>query len=266
MTWTPFRRRTHKAQAPTTAVEPEHVGFVVRTGSTIGARVVNQDRALLAGPVIAIADGVGGSVRGDVAAQVALGRIAIDSALLDPVDAPSAAVKALVEAAHREARNAANALGAVETSSTLALLHVSRPANALVGDVLLTIAWVGDSPVLVADRHGVEQVTVAHTHAPDGHAGRGFALMRAVGGIDASPDLVTRLVQPPCRVILASDGILDLPREVIDAVLTDFDIDPGRCVEELLGLTADINVNDNTTIAVVDLVHTSQRTTLTCVL
>ncbi|RYC05735.1 PP2C family protein-serine/threonine phosphatase [Nocardioides zhouii] len=263
MTWRPRGRRRDQQVGAASLDSRSQLGYVVRAGSTIGIRRTNQDRVLLAHPIVAVADGVGGSVRGDAAAQVSLGRIAIDSAYAQPDEDPAQTVRGLVRGADAEAQKAARAFGAVESSSTLALLHLSRPEEATDDVVLLTVAWVGDSPVLVADQHGVEQLTIPHTDAPSGHASEGYALLRALGGTDATPDVTTRLVAPPCRVVLATDGLLDVPREVIEAVLLDLELDTDRCLEELLDLVRDVRVSDNTTIAVVDLVRSEERTILT---
>ncbi|MFT4187747.1 MAG: PP2C family protein-serine/threonine phosphatase [Aeromicrobium sp.] len=283
-------------QADERAEAPTKLGVVVRAASQVGHRTGNQDRYLVGGSVVAVADGVGGSVRGDAAAQVALGRIGIDSALIGDHVPPVTAVRALTASAHEQALHAATVFNAVETSSTLSMVHVSRPrrsdyreedtpragresepatteestpvladtpADVDVPDdgvekLTLTFAWVGDSPIYLVVDGQVEQISRPHTTAPSGHAGGGYALQRAIGGIDATPDVVQRTVTAGARVLLASDGVLDIPADEVEAALLDPDYGPSDCVEVLLEFAQEYGVRDNTTVAVIDVVDTSQ--------
>lgn len=294
------RLQVHEIDETTTGERyPTTLGFIARTASVVGARGSNQDRALVAGSLVAVADGVGGSVRGDVAAQVVLGRIGIDGALSGTHVPPAQAVRALVDGAHEQAIHAAGVFGSIETSSTLALVHLSRwdgdhgvvgageedtprddrdelseerPPEPVIqyfdgdGEVLVTCAWVGDSPVFVTDGERVRLLTVPHTDAPDGHAGKGFALMRALGGVDGTPDLASVVVRAPTRLVLSSDGLLDVPRDEVTAVIADLEQDADECLALLLVLVESHGVRDNTTIAIVDVLRTERRQTLSHVL
>ena len=252
-------------------VTPEAVGFVVRIGSTTGIRRVNQDRAVAAGPLVAVADGVGGSVRGEAAAQVALGRIMIDGALIDPHVAPAVALAALVQSAHEQALHAREVFNAIESSTTLTVAHLCErrptdvtpkaPTTALVDGPLveLTLAWVGDSPAYLVDRRGVRQLTRSHTDAADGHAAEGHPLQRAVGGSDATPEILTEVVSGRARLVLATDGILAVPETQRTDLLADLTTTAEQCLDHLLDAVDLHGGRDNTTIAVVDLTPGTPR-------
>lgn len=296
------------------------LGLYVRTASFLGKRRSNQDRILIAGSIVAIADGVGGATRGDAAAQTALGRIAIESALINPRIHPEQAIREIIRAADKQAQHTAQVFGAEETSTTLSLFHAtlwsnfandsaedtplwssqqehenritpteahsnemttpvplefaageqrynneSQQKKALdqeLGEVLGTFAWVGDSPIFLVRGDHVEQISKPHTLAPSHHAGDGFALDRAVGGYDAKPDIRQRRLRCGDRVILASDGILDIPGHIRHELMASGH-SASKCLIQFSRAMSEYSIGDNTTVAIIDITASAPRERLT---
>lgn len=275
MRWPRRGFENNRGDPPPPRPQTQSLGIVVRAASTTGHRSTNQDRNLAAGGLVAVADGVGGSVRGDVAAQVALGRLAIESALIGQHVDPTRAVTALVRSAHEQVVHASETLGAAVSASTLTLVRATKVrhhqpdrdptsqgslngAPSSEDELLLTFAWVGDSPAYLVRSGAVEQLTSPHTSAPDGRAGGTHLLDRALGAGDATPSLVARWAGPGARALLATDGILDIPRDRLEATLLDSCADTAACLAALVELALRYDVRDNTTVAVVDVVRTGR--------
>lgn len=262
---------------------------VARGGSTIGARSTNQDRYLAAGTLLGIADGVGGSVHGDLAAQAALGIASADLATR-AVHGPLGVGDLLdaVTTANDYVRDRISCFG--HSSTTLVLAHLGGPPaapRARGTDRALVSTDTVELPAVAVEDEGpatgdvpVSQVTVGETALRPQHpqvlvawAGDSYALwtaggstrvltashevdgvlVRTVGGLDAVPSFCVVPLSAAGRLTLATDGLHAVPRRVLDAVLDDDALAPGYVVEALLDAADTYGASDNTTVVVADI-------------
>ncbi len=221
----------------------------------------NQDNLLLAEPLYAVADGMGGAAAGEVASAIAvqtLGeQLARRGGSLSPDD--------LLEAA--QAANRAVWEEAVEHAEMRGM-GTTLVAAALVDGPRLAIANVGDSR-LYAMRHGsFRQVTVDHNlvaemvaegriskEEGEVHPRRNI-MTRALGvEPEVKVDIFMEKVDPGDRFLLCSDG---LPRELSDerisAILRRL-ADPSEAARELVHEAKRHGGNDNITVIVLDVVR-----------
>ena len=231
--------------------------FVWATASHVGmVREGNEDdvypRDSGSGPgplLIAVADGMGGHVAGEVAS-----RLAMEAAIADggkPSDRVAAANRAVVEAAAAD-----DALNGMGTTLTLAGLQP---------DGTLDIAHVGDSRAYLYRDGSLRLLTEDHTVVAElvalGHLSEEAAanhpqrhlLTRTLGLGPVEVHQVTMLVEPGDRLLLCSDGLTTmLEAETIEALL-----EAGLAVEptvwSLIEAANAAGGVDNTTVALVDI-------------
>jgi len=232
------------------------LGLNIRTGSRLGRRNVNQDRVFFSGRMVAVADGVGGGERGDVAAQVALGSVMLDSAAWGDAESPAATGAALVglaAGAHARVVEVGRRYGACE--STLSMVHVA-PAptgegSARAGSVA-SVVWVGDSPVFLSVAGTTRQVTTPHAQqSPTGRT----SLTRALGARSAIPQSQQLLLEGAARIVVATDGLLAVPAPLLLRLIGDIDASAAHCLERLLEAADQSGARDNVSIGVVDIVE-----------
>ncbi|MDQ2728475.1 MAG: Stp1/IreP family PP2C-type Ser/Thr phosphatase [Actinomycetota bacterium] len=234
----------------------------LRAGSATDVGLVranNQDQALLASPLFAVADGMGGHAAGEVASEVAC------QALAQAFTAGAPTAEALVEAA--EAANRA-VFERARANPEMHGMGTTLAAVALTsgdGVPALAVVHVGDSRVYLV-RHGeISQVTADHSlvaelvaegqiaaEEAERHPQR-HVLSRALG---VYPDVDVDLsVVDPCdgdRFLLCSDG---LSREVSDdqiaSVLRRLG-DPDEAARQLVEEAKAKGGADNITVVIVD--------------
>ncbi|MGC8513253.1 MAG: Stp1/IreP family PP2C-type Ser/Thr phosphatase [Acidimicrobiales bacterium] len=220
----------------------------------------NQDKLLVAEPLYAVADGMGGAAAGEVASAIAvqtLGeQLAYRGGSLSPDD--------LVEAA--QAANRAVWEKAVEHAEMRGM-GTTLVAATVVDGPRLAVVNVGDSR-LYAMRHGsFQQVTVDHNLVAEMVAEgriskeegeihpRRNIMTRALGvEPEVKVDIFIKDVDPGDRFLLCSDG---LPRELSDerisAILRRL-ADPSEAAKELVHEAKRHGGNDNITVIVLDVV------------
>jgi protein phosphatase len=226
-------------------------------------RANNQDQLLLAAPVFAVADGMGGHAAGEVASLTA-----VDALRAAFEHGPVASPQALAEAA-RAANRAV--WDTAQTDAELYGMGTTLTALALVPDgagaETVAVVNVGDSRTYRFSDGDLEQVTLDHSYVAElvaeGRIDEAEAevhpqrhvLTRALG---VAPDVdVDLLVIPPVpgdRYVLCSDG---LSREVTDAqvaALLRRLSDPGDAARELVATAKLHGGSDNITVVVVDVV------------
>ena len=204
----------------------------------------NEDAYALTPSTWVVADGMGGTSGGELAA-----RAAADAALAAE---PSQAV----EAAHR-------AVLAVTTDEHpdmgTTLVHA-----VLVGDEL-QVRWAGDSRAYLLDDDGLQQLTRDHNQAEEllaagqlspqqarTHPGQ-YRLTRALGlGRRTAPQADTVTVPARGRLLLCTDG---LNGELDDAQVAELlgHGDPEQAARALVEAAVDAGGRDNVTVVVVDL-------------
>jgi serine/threonine protein phosphatase PrpC len=223
------------------------------------ARPNNQDQFVLASPIFAVADGMGGHAAGEVASQTAV------EALRRAFGAAGASPQAVVEAM-RAANRAV--WERAQAHAELRGMGTTLTAVALVDDdgaEAMAVVNVGDSRTYRLRNGALDQVTVDHSYVAELVANgqideaeaevhpQRHVLTRALG---VAPDVAVDLrVQPPVagdRYLLCSDG---LSREVTDAQIGSTLrrlADPAEAARELVAEAKLHGGSDNITVVVVD--------------
>jgi protein phosphatase len=238
----------------------------LRAGSATDVGLVranNQDQALIASPLFAVADGMGGHAAGEVASEVAC------QALAEAFTAGPPTAEGLVEAAE-EANRAV--FERAQANPEMHGMGTTLVAVALVpgdGHGCLAVAHVGDSRVYLVRDGEISQVTSDHSlvaelvaegqiaaEEAERHPQR-HVLSRALGVYpDVDVDLTVVDPHDGDRVLLCSDG---LSREVSDhqiaSVLRRL-ADPDEAARQLVEEAKAKGGADNITVVVVDVTGT----------
>ena len=238
-------------------------GTATHTGMV---RTVNQDTSLVAEPLFAVADGMGGHAAGEVASQVAVEALRLNAE-------PSA--EGLIHAI-RVANRAVWEKSAAEPSmrgmgTTLCAVVLVRDERAEVDDVVV-VANVGDSRVYVFHDGELEQITEDHSLVEDlvregrltaqeakSHPQRN--VVTRVLGIEEDVEVDSWEIVPYVgdRFLLCSDGLFNEVDEArIAATLRRID-DPDEAAAELVRLANEGGGKDNITVVLVDVVDDGGR-------
>ncbi|SMH35253.1 Serine/threonine protein phosphatase PrpC [Rathayibacter oskolensis] len=250
---------------PTLIELPQGVLRLSVTSSTdVGSvRRVNEDALLADDLVLAVADGMGGHARGDLASTTAVEALRANApATIGPVEA----VFDLVEAANAAVRGLD--VGGALCGTTLTGLTLVRPDE---GPARWALFNVGDSRVYRWDGSGIEQLTVDHSavqelvsaglltrELAETHPDRNI-VTRALGADDeVETDVWTLPIVPRASYLLCSDG---LTRELSDERIADLfeQRDAGRIArvdlaQSLVHEAVEAGGRDNVTVVVVDAV------------
>jgi PPM family protein phosphatase len=212
---------------------------------------VTGDHAL----VLAVADGMGGTLGGGEAATAAL------AAFLDRLDGSAPltldALRDAVGAAHQRVRALApdGVPVALRAGTTLTAAVATGPR--------LHLAHIGDSSCWLVRRGRLRRLTEVHTHAAAlvaaGAVERGSAAERRLGGLltrflgmpgAVGAQLVTVRVRPGDRLLVATDGVTGaLPVPVLAELLSR----PGVGAAELVRAAVDAGGRDDATALLVDM-------------
>lgn len=222
----------------------------------------NEDAFLLAPPLFAVADGLGGHQAGEIASSIAI------ETLLEA--APRAAdVKALGRAARQanaaviEAAATGRGRTGMGTTLTAVMIEGSRLAVAHVGDSrayllhLGTLEQITSDHSLVADLVRQGRITAEESRT---HPNRSV-ITRALG---SDPDMMADAFEvqaaPGDRLLLATDGLTSmLPDDEIGRVLATSPT-PDAAVDELIDRALNAGGQDNITVVVVDIERRGGRT------
>jgi serine/threonine protein phosphatase PrpC len=242
----------------------------LRIGSATDVGLVranNQDRLLVAEPLFAVADGMGGHAAGEVASAIAV--TALEEAFTDRTpDGLAAAAKAANRAVWDHAQTDLELRGMGTTLVALALVGedgAEELAVANVGDSRLYLLSQGDLVQVTADHSLVAELVAEGQIQPEEaevHPQR-HVLTRALGvDADVAVDLLTLDLHRGDRYLLCSDG---LSREVSDdqvASILRRLADPGEAARELVSQAREHGGNDNITVVVVDVVDDGDKEAL----
>jgi protein phosphatase len=223
----------------------------------------NQDSGYAGEHFLAIADGVGGAARGDVASSVAIGELrALDVPPGNDLHAP------LVEAIDRAHRKLAELveqhpeLDGTSTTVTAAIFDGTR----------LGVGHVGDSRGYLLRDGAISQITADHTFVQslvdEGriteeesrvHPHRSL-ILRAVDGVhEPEPDQFYVDLAVGDRVLLCSDGVnASLDNQQIGAILGQGTVE--HAAVELIREALDQGSSDNVTVVIADVVDADQET------
>ncbi len=223
-------------------------------------RATNQDNLLVATPLFAVADGMGGHAAGEVASEVAVH--ALEDAYDGMGEGSSDGLGEATRAANRAVWDRAQA------DPDLRGMGTTLVALAFVDDdERLAIANVGDSRAYRWREGHLEQLTTDHNlvqelvdeglvteeEAPF-HPQRNV-VTRALGvDPDVDVDMIEAVPRLGDRFLLCSDGLgLEVEEDEVAAVLGQV-ADPGEAAHHLVREARDNGGKDNITVVVVDVV------------
>ncbi len=234
----------------TPAHDPGYAG-----DSNVGrVRSDNEDAFLLAPPLFAVADGLGGHQAGEVASS-----LAIDT-LLDAAPR-SADIKALGRAVRQanaaviDAAASGRGKPGMGTTLTAVMIDGTRLAVAHVGDSrayllhLGTLEQLTDDHSLVADLVRQGRITAEESRV---HPNRSV-ITRALG---SDPDMMADTFEvqaaPGDRLLLATDGLTSMVPDTEIAHVLATSPTPDDAVDELIDRAVAAGGQDNVTVVVVD--------------
>lgn len=256
---------------PTTVELPQGVlRLSVSSSTDVGSvRRVNEDALLADDVLLAVADGMGGHARGDLASSTAVDALRANRpAVLGPVDA----VFELVEAANTAVR-ALDVEGELCGTTLTGLTLVGAEGE---GPARWALFNVGDSRVYRWDGVSLQQLTVDHSavqelvsaglltpELAESHPDRNI-VTRALGADDeVETDVWTLPIVPRASYLLCSDGLTkELPDGRIAALFAQRDagrIPEAHLADALVRAAVHAGGRDNVTVVVVDAVL-DQRT------
>jgi PPM family protein phosphatase len=223
-------------------------------GSDVGRARENNEDSAYAGPwLLAVADGMGGHVGGEIASSLAVHALApVDAEVpkANLVDTLERAVLAANEAIARKVE-AEPGLASMGTTCTAMLWSGTHTALAHIGD---SRAYMLRDGVLyqITEDHTLEKMLTGEDGAAPHLAHR---LVRVLDGRpERKPDLSLRETLPGDRYLLCSDGLTDaVDAEALHQVLTG-EPDPQVAVRALVDLANRNGGPDNVTVVVADVV------------
>ncbi|GAA0432290.1 hypothetical protein Aca07nite_19350 [Actinoplanes capillaceus] len=225
-----------------TAAAGTHVGRVRRR---------NEDSYYLGEFLVAVADGLGGHVAGDLASSTAIEALKPYDREVDPADLADTlgeAVASADRALRRKVREQPESAGMGTTM--VALLRSGTAA---------VVANVGDSRVYLMRDGSLARITEDHTYrflvaAADAIPELPGRLARFLDGRKdgRSPDLTAVSLSPGDRVLLCTDGLSSyVPEPVIRDALRSA-ASPEQATEALISGTLDRGAPDNVTVLVLE--------------
>jgi serine/threonine protein phosphatase PrpC len=239
----------------------------LRIGSATDVGLVranNQDRLLVAEPLFAVADGMGGHAAGEVASATAVDALEGAFTELTP-EGLQAAARAANRAVWDHAQTDPELRGMGTTLVALALVGppgAEELAVANVGDSRLYLLSQGDLVQVTSDHSLVAELVAEGQIEPEEaeyHPQR-HVLTRALGvDADVAVDLLTVALRLGDRYLLCSDG---LSREVTDdqvASILRRLADPAEAAMELVTQAKEHGGNDNITVVIVDVVDDGDK-------
>lgn len=239
-------------------------------------RANNQDAILVAEPVFAVADGMGGHAAGEIASQVAVESLQADD--VSSVEALVQAVRAANRAVWTRADGEPELRGMGTTMCVVALVggpadgDGQREASAGDDEERIVVANVGDSRVYQFHDGDIIQITDDHSLVEDlvregrlspeearTHPQRNI-LTRVLGNEpDVEVDTWEIIPQRGDRYLLCSDGLFnEVDDDRIASVLRRL-ASPEDAAQELVALANQHGGRDNVSVVVVDVVQGDDR-------
>ncbi|WP_433331154.1 Stp1/IreP family PP2C-type Ser/Thr phosphatase [Spirillospora sp. CA-294931] len=224
----------------------------------------NEDSAYAGSHLLAVADGMGGHVGGEIASAAAIAELR----KLDK-DLPANELLAALEHTVKSAND--NLHRIVESDPALQGMGTTLTAMLWAGNQI-ALVHIGDSRAYLLRDGSLFQITHDHTLvqslvdegriSPDeaaSHPQRSLLLRALDGRGEVDPDLSLRDAKLGDRYLLCSDGLSGVvTAETIFQVLTDVD-DPEQSVRQLIDLANRGGGPDNITCVVADVVEVGQQ-------
>lgn len=233
-----------------------HMRVAIRyaAGSDVGRTRDNNEDSAYAGPwLLAVADGMGGHVGGEIASSLAIQTLASADAEVAQSQLVETLERAVLAANRAIARRVEEepALNSMGTTCTAMLWSGTHTALAHIGD---SRAYMLREGVLyqITEDHTLEKMLTGEDGAAPHLANR---LVRVLDGKpDRKPDVVLREALPGDRYLLCSDGLSGpVDAETLHQVLSG-EPDPAAAVRRLIELANRNGGPDNVTAIVVDVV------------
>lgn len=244
-------------------------GWIGIGRSEVGlVRTVNQDAFTVVDQygVWAVADGMGGHIGGDIAAQTAIQTIeshaaSLSESLCGDQTPPTNVLTELIEQAHKGILNRARSQPKLKGMGTTIVLLAIAPEPT----PMAYLAHVGDSRVyrfrsgsltpLTRDHSLIEKYLergILTPHTAKTHPER-HVLTRALGiSESATPTIASFPIQENDMLLLCSDGLTKmLEDDDIQRILSTHDGDPTRLCHHLVNEALDRGGEDNITVVVV---------------
>jgi PPM family protein phosphatase len=222
-------------------------------------RDANEDSVYTSPRLLAVADGMGGHVAGEVASSAAVAAVAaMDERLGEAKTEPLEALfDAVADAVHRLTELAEQDPGLQGMGTTLTVLHWdgTRFAVAHVGDSRAYLLREGELSQLTRD-HTVVQELVDQGRIPAElaatHPSRSVLTRALQSGGDADPDLFVVEARSADRYLICSDGLTDVatPEDLRDILSST--PEPEEAVQRLVELANAGGGPDNITCVVGD--------------
>ena len=225
-------------------------------------RDANEDSVYTSSRLLAVADGMGGHVAGEVASSGAITAITeLDERLEDGTakadrlealgDAVADAVSRLTELAERDP-----ALQGMGTTLTALLWESDRLFAAHIGDSRAYRLRDGELEQITRDHTVVQELVEQGRITPEvamTHPSRSVLTRALQAGGASDPDLFTVEVQPDDRYLICSDGLSDVvPFDALRETLATI-ADPEALVQKLVDLANSGGGPDNITCVIADI-------------
>ena len=212
----------------------------------------NEDSLVVAPPLFAVADGMGGHAAGEVASEIAVNVLAE----LAPKDLDGAALEHAVEEANHEIIRAARdgrGREGMGTTLTACMLENERHVIAQVGDSRAYLLHHGKLQQLTRDHSLMADMIEAGQLTPEEarHHPQRSVITRALGSDpNTRPDMYEINVETGDRLLVCSDGLSSMIEdEQIEAVMRRVP-DPQRCASQLVNEAIAAGGHDNVTVIV----------------
>jgi protein phosphatase len=218
----------------------------------------NEDFVFAGQNLVAVADGVGGSVHGEVASEVVIAAIAhLEETVYgsepaqDLAEAAGYANERLLRAMDENPalRGMATTLSAVRLDgASLVVLHI--------GDSRAYRLRGGELGALTHDDSLVQGLVDAGAITADEarhHPARSVVL-QALNGEPVQPHITVFDAQPGDRLLVCSDGLTDYVEEPALAAVLAGNREPAACCAELVRATLEVGAPDNVSCVVADVV------------
>jgi protein phosphatase len=217
----------------------------------------NED-SLYAGPrLLVVADGVGGSVAGEIASKLAVQALApldTDSAITDPLASLRSAVLH-ADALLREAIDREPHLAGMGTTLTAILGAGDTVGLAQLGDSRAYVSRGGQMTQLSRDHTLVQSLVDEGQITADEalvHPRRSWILRALDGRGEAEPDLIPLAPVAGDRYLLCSDGLSDYVDAAAIASTVADGSDPQQICDQLVALALQAGAPDNVTCIVAE--------------
>ena len=227
-----------------------HVGLM-RAGNEDSIRPMT-DGSLEEPVVVAVADGMGGAVAGEVAS-----RLAIEAAVADQADAA-------IEPADRVRAGNQAVLDAIAEDYTLSGMGTTLTLGLFLPQGLLRVAHIGDSRLYLMRDRKLQQITTDHTlvaelvalgqitmEQAETHPRR-HLVTRVIGTETISVDEIELDLRPDDRVLICSDGLTSMLSDAAITKILAKNAAPSDAAWSLVEAANAAGGVDNTTVAVVD--------------